>query len=199
VIQFDYPFGSTPLDPDEAIDLFPSHIRNQADLNLWEEANITQAELWVNKRQRQFHMSTVLTEGFVRELHRRMFNRTWRWSGTFRKSNKNIGVDWTQISVKLNDLLLNTIYQLDHSADAIDEIATRFHHQLVWIHAFPNGNGRHARLMTDCLLMTKDMKRFSWGANYASISTDLLRTKYIDALRKADRSDYSELLSFVRA
>lgn len=197
MIQFEYPFGSTPLDPDEAIDLFPSHIRNQSDLNLWEEANITQAEIWVNKRQLQ--TSTVLTEGFVRELHRQMFNKTWRWSGTFRKSNKNIGVDWPQVAVRLNDLLLNTIYQLDHSPDPIDEIAARFHHQLVWIHPFPNGNGRHARLMADCLLMTKGMKRFSWGAKYASISTDLLRTKYIDALRKADRSDYSELLSFVRA
>ena len=196
MIQFEYPYGSTPLDPDEAIDLIPSHIINQANLNLWEEANITQAELWVNKRQLQ--VDTVLSEGFVRELHRQMFNRTWRWSGTFRKSNKNIGVDWTQISVKLNELLLNTIYQLDHSPESIDEIATRFHHQLVWIHPFPNGNGRHARLMADCLLMTKGMRRFSWGANYALISTNLLRTKYIDALRKADRSDYSELLSFVR-
>ena len=196
MIQFEYPYGSTPLDPDEAIDLIPSHIINQANLNLWEEANITQAELWVNKRQLQ--VGTVLSEGFVRELHRQMFNRTWRWSGTFRKSNKNIGVDWTQISVKLNELLLNTIYQLDHSPESIDEIATRFHHQLVWIHPFPNGNGRHARLMADCLLMTKGMRRFSWGANYALISTNLLRTKYIDALRKADRSDYSELLSFVR-
>lgn len=196
MIQFEYPYGSTPLDPDEAIDLIPSHIINQTNLNLWEEANITQAELWVNKRQLQ--VGTVLSEGFVRELHRQMFNRTWRWSGTFRKSNKNIGVDWTQISVKLNELLLNTIYQLDHSPESIDEIATRFHHQLVWIHPFPNGNGRHARLMADCLLLTKGMRRFSWGANYALISTNLLRTKYIDALRKADRSDYSELLSFVR-
>lgn len=196
MIQFEYPYGSTTLDPDEAIDLIPSHIINQSNLNLWEEANITQAELWVNKRQLQ--VGTVLSEGFVRELHRQMFNRTWRWSGTFRKSNKNIGVDWTQISVKLNELLLNTIYQLDHSPESIDEIATRFHHQLVWIHPFPNGNGRHARLMADCLLMTKGMRRFSWGANYALISTNLLRTKYIDALRKADRSDYSELLSFVR-
>ncbi len=196
MIQFEYPYGSTPLDPDEAIDLIPSHIISQANLNLWEEANITQAELWMNKRQLQ--VGTVLSEGFVRELHRQMFNRTWRWSGTFRKSNKNIGVDWAQISVKLNELLLNTIYQLDHSPESIDEIATRFHHQLVWIHPFPNGNGRHARLMADCLLMTKGMRRFSWGANYALISTNLLRAKYIDALRKADRSDYSELLSFVR-
>jgi Fic-DOC domain mobile mystery protein B len=197
VIQFEYPNGSTPLDPDEAIDLIPSHIMNQTDLNLWEEANITQAELWVNKRQ--FQVGTLLSEGFVRQLHRQMFNKTWRWSGTFRKSNKNIGVDWTQVSVKLKDLLLNTIYQLNHSANAIDEIVTRFHHQLVWIHPFPNGNGRHARLMADCLLIAMGIKRFSRGASYALISTDLLRTKYIDALRKADRADYSQLLSFVRA
>jgi len=197
VIQFEYPNGSTPLDPDEAIDLISSHIMNQTDLNLWEEANITQAELWVNKRQ--FQVGTLLSEGFVRQLHRQMFNKTWRWSGTFRKSNKNIGVDWTQVSVKLKDLLLNTIYQLNHSANAIDEIVTRFHHQLVWIHPFPNGNGRHARLMADCLLIAMGIKRFSWGASYALISTDLLRTKYIDALRKADRADYSQLLSFVRA
>ena len=82
-----------------------------------------------------------------------MFDKTWRWAGSFRNSNKNIGVDWTQIAVKLRDLFDNTRYQIAHQVFHADEIAVRFYHQLVWIHAFANGNGRHARLMADLLAM----------------------------------------------
>jgi Fic-DOC domain mobile mystery protein B len=199
VIPFEYPYGSTPLDPDEAIDLIPSHITSQSELNLWEEANITEASLWGIKHAQRSKKSSLLTEAFIRELHRKMFNRTWRWSGTFRKSNKNIGVDWPQISIKLDDLLKNTAYQLNQEIYTLDELATRFHHQLVWIHPFPNGNGRHARLMTDCLLISNGGHRFSWGEHRQLTGMDIIRKTYIDALRKADLADFSDLLNFVRS
>jgi Fic-DOC domain mobile mystery protein B len=148
-MEFEYPPGATPLDPDESTGLVPKHIVNQADLNAWEQANIFQADRWAVRQTKR----DLLDEGFVRDLHRQMFDKTWVWAGTFRKSNKNIGVDWTQVSVKLRDLLDNTRYQLAHEVFAPYELAVRFHHQLVWIHAFANGNGRHARLMADLLAM----------------------------------------------
>lgn len=146
-MEFQYAPGATPLDPDEAAGLVPSHITTQADLNAWEQANILQAVRWVARQKKR----DLLTEGFVRDLHRRMFDQTWKWAGTFRQSNKNIGVDWTQVAVKLRNLLDNTRFQIDHKVFEPDELVVRFHHQLVWVHAFPNGNGRHARLMADVL------------------------------------------------
>ncbi|MFM7802472.1 MAG: mobile mystery protein B, partial [Limnohabitans sp.] len=157
-MNFFYPPGATPLDPDEAAGLIPKHISAQADLNAWEQLNIAQGDQWAARQTKR----ELLDEGFVRDLHKQMFDKTWRWAGSFRNSNKNIGVDWTQIAVKLRDLLDNTRYQIADQVFHADEIAVRFHHQLVWIHAFANGNGRHARLMADLLAMRLGRDRLSW-------------------------------------
>ncbi len=192
-MQLEYPAGATPLDPDEAQGLVPAHIATQSDLNAWEEANIVQAEQWLRRSRKR----EVLEEGFVRDLHARMFDKTWKWAGTFRKSNKNIGVDWTQVAVKLRNLLDNTRYQVEQGTDNVDELVVRMHHQLVWIHAFPNGNGRHARLMADVLIMRLGRPRFSWGRQNL-VHEGQTRSAYLAALRLADRGDISALLEFAR-
>ena len=193
-MQFIYPNGATPLDPDEAAGLLPSHIAFQADLNDWEKTNISQGEEWVSRQKKR----DLLQEGFVRDLHRKMFDQTWQWAGTFRQSNKNIGVDWTQISVKLRVLLDNTRYWIDHNVYEADETAVRFHHQLVWIHPFTNGNGRHARMLADHLIVRLGRPRLSWGA--ASIDTiSATRATYLAALRAADQSEYKDLIEFARS
>lgn len=186
--------GATPLDPDEARGLIPGHIRTQAELNQWEQANVLEGSTWaLRSRGRDF-----LSEGFVRELHRRMFGNTWRWAGTFRTTGKNIGVDSLQIGVKLRDLLNDANYWLEHRTYAVDEIAARFHHRLVAIHPFSNGNGRHARLMTDVLLKRQGAAAFTWGgANLESVGD--ARDRYLAALRAADAGDYAQLLAFVRS
>ena len=191
---FIYPNGVTPLDPDEAAGLLPSHISLQVDLNGWEKTNISQGEEWASRQKKR----DLLQEGFVRDLHRKMFDRTWQWAGTFRQSNKNIGVDWTQISVKLRVLLDNTRYWIDHHVYETDETVVRFHHQLVWIHPFPNGNGRHARMMADHLIIRLGRPRLSWGS--ASIETiGSTRAGYLAALRAADQSEYRDLIEFARS
>ncbi len=192
--MFAYPMGATPLDPDEAAGLLPAHIAVQADLNAWEEANILQGTRWAARQKKR----ELLEEGFVRDLHRKMFDRTWAWAGTFRSSNKNIGVDWTQISVRLRGLIDNTRYQVEHRTMAPDEIALRFHHQLVWIHAFPNGNGRHARVIADRLALQLTRSIFTWGSNLLGPPGDA-RARYLDALRSADAGDVGPLLAFARS
>ena len=99
-MEFFYPPGATPLDPDEAAGLIPIHITTQSDLNAWEQMNIVQGDAWAAKQTKR----ELLEEGFIRDLHNKMFGNTWRWAGTFRNSNKNLGVDWTQVSVKLREL-----------------------------------------------------------------------------------------------
>ena len=194
VMHFEYAPGATPIDLDEALGLIPAHITTQADLNAWEEMNIVEGADWM-KRQK---MIPDLDEGLVRELHSRMFNKTWLWACTFRKSAKSIGVDWPQIAVALKNLLDNTAYQVEHQTMSNDEIAVRFHHQLVLIHAFPNGNGRHARLMADALIMNLGGDRFSWGANMSLATPGVTRQNYLSALRAADNGHLESLMQFAR-
>lgn len=192
-VSLDYPPGATPLDADELASLIPRHITAQRELNEWEQLNIEQGEAWA-RRQRK----NILDEAFVRELHRQMFGETWSWAGSFRKSNKNIGVEWQQVGVKLRDLLNDARYQIDHATYPPDEIATRFHHRLVAIHPFPNGNGRHARTMADLLIQKLGQPRFSWGNKSLTEATEM-RTRYIAALRAADSGNIKLLMNFVRS
>ncbi len=186
--------GATPLDPDDLAGLIPRHITTQGALNEWEQLNILEATKWLSKSLKR---KSILTEEFVRELHLHMFNKTWRWAGTFRNSDKNIGVDWLQVAIKLNQLLGNVQYQIDNKVFPFDEIAARFHRDIVWIHAFPNGNGRHARMITDVLLTQNGYDAFTWG-RMNLVEDGQVRQTYLTALRAADAGNFELLLSFVR-
>lgn len=193
-MKFNYPPGATPLDPDEAAGLLPAHITTQGQLNEWELANIVEGERWAYSRKR----SDLLSIQFVKRLHKQMFGNTWRWAGIFRGTEKNIGVDPAQITTELKKLFDDVAYQIEHKIYPLDEIATRFHHRLTWIHPFPNGNGRHARLMTDLLLKQNGAEPFNWG-NSDLIVAGEIRDRYIAALRAADGRDYALLFKFVRS
>ncbi len=185
--------GNTPLDADETAGLLPTHITTQGALNEWEQANILEAEQWAFARKRR----DVLSMSFVFELHRRMFGTTWTWAGQARTTEKNIGVAPSEIGPHILNLLRDTQYWLDHQTYDADEIAARFHHRLVQIHTFPNGNGRHGRLMADVLLFNLDRPHFSWGSADLYKKGDA-RERYLAALREADRSNVRPLMEFVR-
>jgi Fic-DOC domain mobile mystery protein B len=187
--------GQTPLDPDEKAGLIPEHLTTQGELNDWEQENILRAVRWL-KRTRS---PDVLSEGFCRTLHAKMFDLTWSWAGTFRKSDKNIGCDWAQVGVKLAQLFGNTRWWVENATFPHDEIATRFHHDMVWIHPFPNGNGRHSRMMADALLRSLGSPAFSWGSGGNLVAANDVRARYLAALRAADQGDYQSLLAFVRS
>lgn len=192
-VNLDYLPGATPLNADELACLIPKHITTQGELNEWEQLNIEQGEAWAWKQRKE-----ILNKGFVRQLHQQMFGETWSWAGSFRKSDKNIGVAWQQASMKLHDLLNDAQYQITHATYPPDEIATRFHHRLVAIHPFPNGNGRHARMMADLLIQRLGHPRFTWGGKSITTASET-RDCYINALRGADKGDIKPLLSFVRS
>lgn len=159
----DYPAGATPLDPDEIEGLRYGHITTRSELDELEQANIDEGLQWL-KRQKH---SDVLTEAFVCELHKQLFGKVWLWAGTFRKTEKNIGIGPIQIPIQLRQLLDDAYYWLEHETYPAKELAARFHHKLVYIHLFPNGNGRHARVMADALL-TKVMQEpaIDWSGGY---------------------------------
>jgi Fic-DOC domain mobile mystery protein B len=184
--------GSTPLTAEEQQQLIPSYISLRHELNEAEQSNILEAEEWAFSRRRD-----VISGRFLDDLHKRMFGRVWRWAGEHRQSNKNIGIDAYLIPTELRQLLEDCNYWIENTTYEHDEIAARFHHRLVWIHPYPNGNGRHARLAVDLLLVALGRKRFSWG-RINLVDASKTRSEYIAALRAADKHDIEPLLEFVR-
>lgn len=188
--------GNTPLSPDEEVDLIPN-LSTREELNEWERSNVLIAYDWaLGGRFRK--TSEVLTEPYVRELHRRMFDQTWKWAGRYRNTEKNLGLPPHQICEALAALLGDARFWLDQRTFAPDEAAVRFHHCLVAIHPFPNGNGRHARLMADVLAKMQGRQVFTWGGSDIAKAGDF-RGTYIEALRAADKGDPTMLIEFARS
>lgn len=186
--------ANTPLSPEERDGLIPTYITTRNELNDAEHANISDADRWAFTRKRD-----VLSQTFLRALHKRMFGKVWRWAGTFsQESNRRIGVDYWRIEVELGDLIDTVQYWIAHQTYAPDEIAVRFHHKLTWIHAFPNGNGRHARLAADLLAASLQQRPFTWGS-VGLVGITSLRDRYVAALRTADAHDIGPLLAFARS
>lgn len=190
---FDADDAATPITPDEKNGLIPSYITLRRELNEAEQFGIMAAEEWAFSRKRD-----VLDEIFLRRLHKRMFKDVWRWAGEFRTTPRNIGVEAWNITSLLRNLIEDTLYWVLHKVYPPDEIAARFHHRLVLIHPFPNGNGRHARLAADLLLIKLGQERFTWG-RVSLVNAGETRQKYVAALRAADVHNLKPLLAFVRS
>lgn len=186
--------GSTPLDPEEEEDLIPGHITTLQELNDWEAANIARATVRAMRRKR----SDVLTESFVRTLHLWMFSDTWRWAGSYRRTDKNIGSPHYRIAADVRETCANATTWVENQAWAFDEIAVRLHHRMVVVHPFPNGNGRHARLLADVFLFQKDLPALTWGSTKLT-RAGAAREEYLAALKEADRGDFRRLLSVARS
>lgn len=188
--------GNTPLSAEEQADLIPN-LATKEELNEWERQNILEAYTWALAAN-NLRRNDPLVEPYVRDLHRRMFDQTWRWAGVYRTSEKNIGVPHHEIRERLAGLLGDARYWLEHGTYAADELAVRFHHRLVLIHPFANGNGRHARLMADVLAQRQGRPVFTWGGADLVRSSDF-RRHYIEALQAADGHDLEPLLGFARS
>jgi Fic-DOC domain mobile mystery protein B len=187
--------GDTPLSNDDIQGLIPS-LATQQELNEFEFGNIALAQTWALDPLRLAKIE-VLNASFILELHKRMFGETWRWAGKFRTTPKTIGVEPQRIASDLAALFGDAQYWIDRNVHPDDEIVLRFHHRLVLIHPFPNGNGRHARLAADILALKLGRSTFPWGANTGESTS--IRKAYLDALRLADQHDYTALFAFARS
>ncbi len=189
----DEPNNATPLSPEETDDLIPSHVTLRRELNELEQQNILEADAWVFGRK-----YNPVDESFGKRLHERMFGDVWKWAGTYRKSNKNIGVNYVEIQERLYAALGNVRFWIDNKTYPPDEIAVRFHHALVLVHPFPNGNGRWSRLMADILVVWLGRRRFTWGRRNLRVDSTTRQT-YVEALKAADNHDFAALITFVRS
>lgn len=195
-LDLDYTNGQTPIEEDEKEGLLITTITTRGELDEFEQLGVEKAMEWTMKRKRRFGVQQILTEEFVKELHKKMFDDIWKWAGQFRTSNKNLGVYKNQIRIEVKKLLDDCRYWIDHKVFAEDEIAVRFSHRIVTIHPFSNGNGRHSRLIADILVSHGfGLAPFSWGSKNLT-AQGAARSAYLKALREADKNDYELLIKF---
>ena len=187
--------GNTPLPPEETADLIPS-LATKEELNEWERENILLAREWAIKNRTS--AIEIVSDEYIRKLHQKMFDETWKWAGHYRKTEKNIGVPFHEIPERLGVLFGDVRFWIENTTFSPDEIAIRFHHRLVFIHPFPNGNGRHGRLIADVLVMRLGGAAFSWGSKDL-VKPGEARDEYLKALRAADHDDIQPLLKFSRS
>ena len=200
ILNHKYSDGNTPIRQEEAEQLIPQ-ISTMGELNEYETLNILRGHDWA------FHTRTMksrdpLDEPYLRDLHNQMFDNVWKWAGKYRTHELNIGCDPHEILQRIPQLLGNVRYWIDHETFPLDECLIRFHHQLVSrIHPFPNGNGRHARMIADVVAVKFGQPEFTWGAGENFVAEGNARTRYLAALRALDanENDVKPLLDFARS
>ncbi|WP_269223538.1 mobile mystery protein B [Flavobacterium sp. IMCC34518] len=196
-LKINYIQGQTELNEDEKDGLLIKSITIREELNEFEQQNIEKAIQWTFGRK--LKKEQLLSEKFIKELHKKMYGDVWKWAGEFRKSEKNIGVKSYLIATELRILLDDCLFWIDNNVYQQEEIAVRFKHRLVSIHCFANGNGRHSRLIAD-LIMEKLFvgSFFSWGGNNLVNQTDS-RLNYIMAIKLADANKIEPLIEFAKS
>ena len=195
-LELKYEEGQTPLDEEEKEGLKIKSITTQRELDEFEQLNIEKAVEWTIHAK--LKPEKILTEKFVKDLHKRMYGEVWKWAGEFRKSKKNIGISWPRIEIELKNLLEDTKYWIENNTYSPNEIAIRFKHRIVSIHCFPNGNGRHSRMMADIIMESifgGDL--FTWHQSNM-VKANETRRDYINALREADNGNMKPLIEFAK-
>jgi len=185
--------AGTPLTGEEREQLIPTYITLRSELNEAEQINITEASRWFGRKRK----ADILDDAFLKELHKQMFGQVWKWAGKYRQSPRNIGIDAYRIPTQVRELVNNVRFWVENKTYPPDEIAVRFSHQLVSIHPFPNGNGRHSRMAGDYLAIRLGQPAFTWGRT-SLVDPSETRKAYIAALQAADREDIQPLLKFAR-
>lgn len=195
-LGLEYISGQTPLSEEEKEGLQIRSVTTRGELDELEHLNIEKAVQWSVKNT--FPKEKILTEAFIKSVHRKMFGDVWSWAGEFRKTDKNIGVPWYRVAVDLKTLLDDALFWVENKTFIPDEIAVRFKHRIVSIHCFPNGNGRHSRLMADMIISSVFEKEvFTWGST-SQLQRGLIRKEYIECLKHADNGVLTPLIEFAR-
>lgn len=195
-IEFVYEDGQTPLNEEEKEGILIKSITTHGELDEHEQLNIEKAIEWIIGLK--LEKERILTEEFIKTLHKKMLGKVWRWAGEFRRSEKNIGVKWINIGIDLRTLLDDTKFWIENKTFPPDEIAIRFKHRLVNIHCFPNGNGRHSRIMADIIIESVFGETiFTWNHSNM-VKANETRAEYIKSIREADKGNIERLINFAR-
>jgi len=184
--------GHTVLSTKERKGLRLTHVTNMKELDAAEQMNINQGLLWLDSIKTEDYLS----EEFFKKLHLKLFGEVWKWAGEYRLSEKNIGVEPWRVASEMKKFIEDAHFWVEkNSFESWSELLAHFHHKLVFIHPFPNGNGRFSRIVTNYLCVKNDKPVPSW---YLDLPSEKRRAKYIDSLRAADEKKYSDLIDFFK-
>jgi len=182
--------GQTELAEEDREGLIPSYISTRGELFEAEQRNIADALM-----RRSPTSEKILDDKYLRELHKSMFGEVWRWAGRYRLRETNIGIAPHLIAAEVRKLTADVASWIDQETYDKEDVVARFHHRLVQIHPFPNGNGRFGRVAAGMLSVALGGPTLSWGSKL-NLETADLRENYLEALHTADGGDFSKLVEF---
>ena len=138
---------------------------------------------------------------FWQRLHEQMFGQVWDWAGEWRQHEPNIGVPPHDIHPKMKSLQDDlAVWLFDECDMTALELIARFHHRLVYIHPFSNGNGRWGRLMTDVLANRElGIPSITWAAGGDDLRNreSKERKKYVAAVKAGDKGEIEPLMNYL--
>jgi Fic-DOC domain mobile mystery protein B len=191
----DQPEGATPLD--DISGLLRRDITTRGQLDEAETLNILGAVDWIERGR----LRDVFTVDFYERLHSRMYDDVWEWAGDLRSvtgARPNIGVPPEMVPIELGRVAMefNWEWQNSDQTNLLPFIA-KYHHALVWVHPFNNGNGRWSRLACDVVMKRLAKKPLiTWATDTLNVDSGE-RSQYINALKMADDFDLAPLVEYL--
>lgn len=184
---------------DDTSGLILTHLTTRTERNAAEAHIISLAyDKYIFEARRKKQGARWFTNEFICAVHRDMFGSIWDWAGKYRTDNLNIGVDWRLISEQIHLLCDDFLYwDSTTSTMTVLEVAARLQNRLTKIHPFRNGNGRHARLITDIFFYSRRHPLPEWPQTHLMSEGHQIRELYIAAMQKADQGDFSSLIRFL--
>lgn len=201
-MSFDPGYGETPLPFDELDALLPDArasliepITKAAVYDLEQAVEEEVAEdLLLAAASGELVVGELLTDHYLRDLHRRLYEDIWAWAGKYRRYLYNIGIDWPGIPEEVHAAIETIRYRWEHTDDWTPrELGIAVHAELVRIHPFADGNGRTTRLLADLVFAaTQDaeaVELYDWRID---------KSRYVTLLRAYDQHrDPRELAAFI--
>jgi Fic-DOC domain mobile mystery protein B len=193
------PVGATP--GDDLSGLLIANLTTKAARNTAEAESISRTyDRYIFRARKKKRDAKWLTDDLLRQVHYDMFGSIWDWAGKYRTGSVNLGVAPHLIRDLIQALCGDfTFWDSNESSMPALEIAARLQHRLTWIHPFQNGNGRHARLITDIFLHSRTLPLPQWPQTHLIAHGDQVRNDYISAMKKADEGDFVDLVRFIEA
>ena len=191
------PIGATP--GGDTSGLLLEHLSTTTARNAAETEAISRAyDKYVFRARRKKQGTEWLTDDFIRRVHADMLGTIWEWAGKYRQTKFNLGVDPHLIREQIKLFTEDFLYwNGTESTMSVIEIAARIQHRLTNIHPFTNGNGRHARLITDIFLHSRKLPIPQWPQIQLMAQGNEIGEQYITAMKKADNGDINDLIQFI--
>jgi excisionase family DNA binding protein len=158
-----------------------------------EAKNHPKAIEYIERLAKQKDIARTLQEKDILKIHELIFSGILENAGNYRNCQVYIeGCEYAPPSAcEIPDLMKQLLSWLNNNPEELRpiELAAVFHHKLVSIHPFDDGNGRVSRLLTNLLLINNGYT--------LTVIKKVDRKKYYDTLQKADNGNLKPFVNFI--